>query len=741
MDVELPELKVSIAEALSNESAKFDLNVVVIPDAAQQYRRSSETEGSGMVMIWEYSTDLFREDTIARLITHYQNLLTAIVSDPRQRISEVSLLSDQEQQQLVNEWNNTAVEYPMRYVAEEFGVQAEGRAEAVAVEDERQRWSYGELERRSNQLAQYLRRLGIGLESRVGLLLPRSCEFVEAALAVMKAGGVYVPLDPQHPAERIRFMLGDVGASVVLTEEGLAKVVVGSEAKVVLLDRDDSEIRAATGMPLKLEVARENLAYIIYTSGSTGKPKGVGVTHGGLMNLVAWHQESYGVGYGDRASQVAGQSFDASVWEIWPYLTAGASLHIAPGPAVTVPGLMVKWLMEKEISIAFLPTPLAEAVLEEKWPEKSGLRYLLTGGDRLHGRGPRNKGFELVNHYGPTENSVVATSGKVKAEESGRRPPIGRPIANTEVYVLDERQQRVPVGVGGELYLSGDGLARGYWQQAALTAGKFVPNPFSKRPGGRMYRTGDLGRYLRNGELEFLGRRDSQVKLRGYRIELGELEARLREHEEVREAVVELHQAEGEEARLVAYVVLTEEGGEESVEKLRSYLREHLPDYMVPSAFVRLEQLPLTPNGKIDRATLPEIVDKAEVERGFVAPRNKEEEIVANIWAEVLGLSKVGVKDNFFDLGGHSLLATRIVARVSSALQVEIPLDSLFRRGTVTSLVEAAQRGRGNEQGVPAPISSFSGRRGTKQLLRNLEHLSDEQVSSLLTETLDRGSR
>jgi amino acid adenylation domain-containing protein len=709
VDVDLPELDIKIVEALSNESSKFDLNVVTIPDARQPYRRNYESEAPGMPMIWEYSTDLFREDTIARLITHYKNLLTAIVSNPRRRISELPLLSNEEKQQL-HDWNNTALDYPTRHVAEMLAAQAEQRPKALAVEDERQRWSYEELDRRSNQLAHYLRGLGIGLESRVGLLLPRSCEFVQAALAVIKAGGVYVPLDPQHPGERIRFMLGDVGASVVLTEDGLANAVVGSAAKMVLLDSDRAEIGAAASTPLKVEVSKDNLAYIIYTSGSTGQPKGVGVSHGGVMNLVAWHRKTYAVTDKDRASQVAGQSFDASVWEIWPYLTAGASLHIAPPSTVAVAAAMLNWLVEKEISITFLPTPLAEAVLKEQWPEKSSLRYLLTGGDWLHGRPPGKMQFELVNHYGPTENTVVATSARVEAVDTGRRPTIGRPIANTEVYILDDTLQPVPVGVAGEMYLNGLGLSRGYWQQPSLTAERFMPNPFCDRLGERMYRTGDLARYLANGELEFLGRRDGQVKLRGYRIELGEIEARLREHEDVQEGVAELRQGKDEDARLVAYVVLKESCGEESIGRIRSYLREHLPEYMVPGMFVRLDQLPRTPNGKVDRRALPEAELRTEVEPDFVPPRNKDEEVVANIWAEVLGLSKVGVTDNFFDLGGHSLLATRIVARVSNALQVEVPVDCLFRGGTVTTLVDAAQDRKANKQDVPVPISTYKER-------------------------------
>ena len=402
---------------------------------------------------------------------------------------------------------------------------------------------------------------------------------------------------------------------------------------------------------------------------------------------MRWHQETYGVNASDRASQVAGQSFDASVWELWPYLTGGASLHVAPPAAVTTPPSLVSWLVENRISISFLPTPLAEAVLKESWPsEGCALRYLLTGGDRLHDVGAKEWPFVLANHYGPTEYSVVATSRLMNGVEPS--PPIGRPIANTEVYVLDRTMKPVPVGVAGELYLGGAGLARGYWLQPSLTAERFVPNPFGSKQGSRLYRTGDLVRYLPNFELEFLGRIDGQVKVRGYRIELGEIETVLRKHPGVRDAVVELKRREDREPFLVGYVVMAEENG---YSQLGTYLREQLPEYMVPSRFVVMPELPLNSSGKINRAALPE-PDEESATPAFVAPRNEQEEVVANIWAEVLGVSKVGVEDNFFALGGHSLLATRILARVSNALQVDIPLDSLFRGGTVASLVETAQR-------------------------------------------------
>lgn len=692
VEVDLPELNINIKEAISNQSAKFDLNVIVIPEGGQQYRREQGQEESGMILIWEYNTDLFRAETIARLFTHYQNLLAAVVSDPSRRISEYSVLTDREEHQLLRELNETSRMYqPDRCVHELFAEMAARTPEAVAVADDEQQWSYEELDRRSNQLAHRLQALGIGLESRVAVLLDRSCEFVRAMLAAMKAGAAYVPLDPQHPSERILYILRDVGVSAVISVEDIAKNITGANTEIILLDRHRDEYDAEPATPLPIEVTGDNLAYVIYTSGSTGVPKGVAVAHSGLMNLVRWHNETYNVSSDDRASQVAGQSFDASTWEVWPYLAAGASLHVAPAAVVKTPELLVSWLVENKISISFLPTPLAEAVLAESWPETCALRYLLTGGDRLHAVMPKHRPFVLANHYGPTEYSVVATSSIVNGEAS---PPIGRPIANSEVYVLDRAMKPVPIGVEGELYLSGAGLARGYWQQPSLTAERFLPNPFSQDKGGRLYRTGDLVRYLPNGELEFRGRIDGQVKVRGYRIELGEIETVLRRHAKVREAVVQLNQRSDEEALLVGYVVFNEENGNGAVTELGSYLREHLPEYMVPSQFVVLPELPLNSSGKIDRSALPDPVDVTTSTPAFVAPRNENEEVVAKIWAEVLGLNRVGVEDNFFTLGGHSLLATRILSRVNNALQVEIPLDSLFRGGTVAHLVETAQQSK-----------------------------------------------
>jgi acyl-CoA synthetase (AMP-forming)/AMP-acid ligase II/acyl carrier protein len=413
------------------------------------------------------------------------------------------------------------------------------------------------------------------------------------------------------------------------------------------------------------------------------------------------------LGSDDRIGQVSNASFDAATFEIWGALVNGGQIVGLSKETVVTPAAFKEAIRAQQIGVMFLTVSLFNQVALSVPDAFAPMRYLLFGGERCEPKLVRRvfeegKPRHLLNGYGPTESTTFATSHEVtEVAADARSVPIGRPIANTEVYVLDQKLQPVPVGVEGELYLSGEGLARCYWQRPTLTAEKFVPNPFGKTPGGRMYRTGDLVRYLPDGAVDCLGRRDNQIKLRGYRIELGEIEAVLCRHEKVREATVELKQYETGAPRIVGYIVLTEDDGEKDISALRDYLHDQLPGYMVPSAFVVLPELPLNPNGKVDRRALAELDDLTEVKRGFVAPRNQEEELVANIWAEVLGLSKVGIEDNFFELGGHSLLATRIVARVSNALQVQIPLDSLFRGGTVAHLVEAAHQRKNLNDSTP----------------------------------------
>ncbi|WP_143076270.1 non-ribosomal peptide synthetase, partial [Stigmatella erecta] len=661
-------------------TAKFDLTVGL-----------QETP-QGLLSVWEYNTGLFDRETVARMAGHFQKLLEGLTARPEQAISRISLLSEAERTQVLEVWARTAGESPQQVgIHRMVEAQAERAPEALAVKSPQGQVSYGELNARANQLAHALREKGVGPEDRVVLCMERSVELVTGALGILKAGGAYVPLDPVYPVERLRTMAGDSRAQVVVTQGRLKDAFEGQGLAVVCLDdgREDLECQARAN--LQGGGVPENLAYVIYTSGSTGKPKGVEVSHASLANLVAWHQREYAVTPEDRATLVSGPAFDASVWELWPYLTAGASLHIPGDEVRAVPARLLEWMAAEGVTLSFLPTPLAEVVLAEEWPEGLALRALLTGGDRLRRRLRPGQKSRLMNHYGPTENTVVATWAPVVGE-AGTLPPIGRPIANAQAYVLDKGLHPVPVGVGGELFIGGDSLARGYLDRPELTAEKFLPNPFSTQPGSRLYRTGDLVRWSSAGELEFLGRVDQQVKIRGYRIELGEIEAVLAQHPAVREAVVVVRESGPEVKQLVGYAVA--QGGERpSKAELRTYLRERLPEAMVPSAIVLLDALPVTPNGKVDRRALPVPDEGYGSDDTAMAPQTDFERAVAAIWQEVLHVAKVGTNDRFFDLGGNSLTILEVQKKLSAALSLDVKLTKLFQYPTIASLAQHLAQG------------------------------------------------
>jgi amino acid adenylation domain-containing protein len=704
-ELKLPGLDLELVEGISNGSAKFDLNVIVIPRAEQHTGPGAEDEG--ITLLWEYSTDLFEEQTIARMLSHYRSLLLSLTASPHLPLSQVPMLSAAELHQLLSDFNPPVTPPPTsaRHIVSLFEAQAADTPSALAVECAGQQVSYGELNARANRLGWRLRRAGLRLEERVGVVMERSVEMVEGMLGILKAGGAYVGLDVEYPAERLSFMLRDAGASLVLTHRrALQNVPALPGLKVICLDDERASLSEESERNLETPIYAENLAYVIYTSGSTGHPKGVAVSHHSLLNLVVWHQDKYQVTASDRASQVAGQSFDACVWELWPYLTTGASLHIIDDQIrADVPRLVAE-LTRQQITLSFLPTPLAEAALQEQWPDEPFLRAMLTGGDRLHHAPAVRLPFRLVNHYGPTENTVVATCTEVKYDDGlETAPPIGRPISNTQVYILDSHLQPVAVGVHGEMYLGGDGLARGYLNQPDLTAERFIPNPFSDRPGSRLYRTGDIGRYLPDGQIDFIGRADKQVKIRGFRIELGEIEAALSAQARIREAVVTVYQAAATGAQLVAYVV-PEPDASLPADEMSASLGEILPEYMIPTTFVILDHLPLTPNGKVDHRALPEPGHAlASAEEMFAEAGTPVQEIVAVIWAEVLKLERVGPHDNFFKLGGHSLLATQVTSRVRSIFNVELPLRSLFESPTVAAFAGRVESARHTSQGPQRP--------------------------------------
>jgi amino acid adenylation domain-containing protein len=655
-----------------------------------------------------YSTDLFDESTIERLLAHYRRFLEAIVEDPDEQISLVQFLTQAERRRLLIEWNDTRQAWPEQTCVHQlFEQQAAMTPDALAVSFLDQELTYAELNSRANKLAHYLRKLGVGPEALVCICAERSLEMLTAAVAVLKAGGGYVPLDPAYPAQRLAFMLKDARAPVLLTQEHLAARLPESEARVVRLDADWDLIEQESAENPQHVVLPANIAYVIYTSGSTGTPKGTAIEHASLLNLVQWHQRVYEVKASDRAAQIAGLAFDASVWDLWAYLAIGASVHVADEETRLLPEKLLAWMARNSITLSFLPTPLAEAVLDEQCPAGLSLKTLLAGGDRLR-RAPREGWpFRLVNIYGPTETTVVATSAFVDAKDAASDvpPPIGRPVDNAQVYILDAGLQLAATGVAGELFIGGAGLARGYIDRPALTAERFIPHPFSVEPGARLYMTGDRVRYLPDGQIEFLGRLDEQVKVRGYRIELGEIEAALIEHDEVRETIVIAREDAPGEKRLVAYVVPRAEEANnplrgtlmrQLIPSLRRALEERLPDYMIPSSFVLLDALPLTRNGKIDRRALP-APDDARPSAGddFLEPRTPIEELLTRIWAEVLRVERVGVGDDFFALGGHSLLVTRMVSRVRESFGVELPVRTLFEAPTIRELaghIEAALR-------------------------------------------------
>jgi len=670
-------LNVSL-QFIDSGTSKFDLSVEM-------------TAGpEGLTALVEYATDLFDRDTILRLLDHFRVLLEGIVADPDQRIMALPLLTEAERRRLLVEWNETKTDYPAEASIQElFEAQARRTPEAVALEYEGLRLTYRELNARANQLASYLGRHGVGPEVRVGICAERSLEMVVGTLGILKAGGAYVPLDPDYPASRLSFMLEDTAAPVLLTQARLRDRLPAYAGRTVSLDADWREIAREGEENPKVKVGARNLAYVIYTSGSTGKPKGTCIEHRSVVRLVK-NTNYVELGPQEVLLQFAPISFDASTLELWGSLLNGARLVVAPAGLLSLQELG-RVIKERGVTTLWLTAALFHQMVDEQIESLRGVRQLLAGGETLSASHVRRMlevigSNRLINGYGPTENTTFTCCHLMTAESRIEQTvPIGRPISNTRVYVLDRHRQPVPDGVYGELYIGGDGLAREYLNQAELTAEKFVPDPFSGEAGARLYRTGDVVRYRKDRCIEFLGRVDHQVKIRGYRIELGEIEATLQQHPAIRQVVVLAREDVPGDKRLVAYLV-AENPPSDLANQLRALLRESLPEYMVPAHFITLDALPLTPVGKVDRAALPVPDLSTGAATTYVAPRTPTEEILAGTWAQVLGLQRVGTEDNFFDLGGHSLLAMQVVSRVRQALGVELPLRDLFAAPTVLRL-------------------------------------------------------
>jgi amino acid adenylation domain-containing protein/non-ribosomal peptide synthase protein (TIGR01720 family) len=681
--VELPGLTIS-SFGTERTTAKFDLTLFI------------KNTTSGLIAAWQYNTDLFDSGTIERMAGHFVTLLEGVVANPQQQISQLPLLPEVEQQKLLVEWNNTQVDYPRnKSIHQLFEEQCLSTPDAVAVELGNQQLTYYELNCRANQLAHYLKSLGVNADVLVGLCVERSLEMVVGLLGILKAGGAYVPLDPNYPQERLAFMLEDAQISVLLTQQSLVNRLPEHQAKLVCLDTDAGLFSQSCQENLISGVQVNNLAYVIYTSGSTGQPKGVALNQLALCNLILWQVQNTTISTGAKTLQFAPISFDVSFQEIFTTWFSGDTLFLITEELRREPVALLGFLEEKAIERLFVPfvalQQLAEVAVDSKLVN-SHLKEIITAGEQLQITPAISQWFSklndctLHNHYGPSETHVVTTFTLTNSVNTWPLlPPIGQPIANTQIYILDKFLQPVPIGVPGELYIGGVCLARGYLNRPELTQEKFISNPFEKLGESKLYKTGDLARYLPDGNIEYLGRIDNQVKIRGFRIELGEVEAALSQNSDVQASCVIPREDTPGDKRLVAYLVANQ-GCTPTISELRQFLKAKLPEYMIPNAFVMLESLPLTPSGKVDRRALPapdlysEIIDK------YVAPRTPIEELLAQIWAQVLKVEAVGVYDNFFELGGHSLLATQLVSRIRNIFKVELPLRELFTTGTLGEL-------------------------------------------------------
>jgi amino acid adenylation domain-containing protein len=666
----------------------------------------------------EYSTDLFDHATVTRLIGHLTTLLADAAASPERRLPELALLTEPERRRLLVEWNDTRAGYPDgACVHELIEAQVDRAPETKAVVFQDRSLTYRELDERANRLARRLIALGVGPEVKVGLCVERSLEMVVGALAILKAGGAYLPLDPTHPPRRLASILDQARAPVLVATRHSGPALPQHGARVLLAD-EPGEGKA--GRPARTATP-DALAYVIHSSGSTGTPKGIEVPHRGLCNLAADLGRRFGVKPGERALQFFSPSFDAWMWDVLLALPAGATLHVAPDEARMSGPRLVEMLARDRIQVATLLPSLLALMPRVALPD---LHTLITGGevcstDLVAAWAP---GRRFFNTYGPTEVSIAATIAR--CEPGGRRPTIGRPISNTTAYVLDEGLSPIPIGVAGELYLGGCGVARGYLDRPDLTRERFLPDPFSTDPRGRLFRTGDRARLTVAGEIEFLGRADEQVKLRGVRIELGEIEAALRRHPSIGEAAVVIRDAGPDERRLLAYVAPA--AGQAVVPgALRGFLRETLPAHMVPARFTVLERLPRLASGKIDARALPEPAPPDHAEGGLVEPRTPAEREVAGIWRQVLGVARVGVHDNFFDLGGHSLAATRVLSQIRERWNVDLPLIRFFDAPTVAELAQQVSR---PSTGAVGDLE----RQGAASLLARVDELSGPEVDALL---------
>ncbi len=670
---------------LPSVTAKFDLTLFV-----------NET-ATGLSCWLEYNTDLFEETTISRMLGHFEHLLEMIVADPDRPILRLPLLTPAERAQFLTEQN--ATDFPKQSIHSAFEEQVERAPNSVAVVSEHGKLTYAELDRRANQLARHLQKSGVGLGDLVGLCIERSPEMLVSLLGILKTGAAYLPLDPSYPQERLSLMLDGGKIKVLLTQEHLHEKLPAHAAKNIFIDSDWKTIARESADSFNAAATTEDLAYVMYTSGSTGKPKAVAVTHQSVLRLVK--QTNYArLGPDEVFLQFAPLSFDASTFEIWGSLLNGAQLVLMP-PGLVSLGQLGEAIKHYGVTTLWLTAGLFQQMVETELESLRGLRQLLAGGDALSVSHVEQvarelKDCQLINGYGPTENTTFTCCYPVQhGERFAGSVPIGFPISNTQVYILDTELEPVPVGVVGELYTGGAGLAIGYLNDAALTAERFVPNPFSNVSGERLYRTGDYARFKADGSIEFIGRIDHQIKLRGHRIELTEIEGALKRHAAVRDAVVVMRRSGHGNKHLTAYIIANSDLPESKMAgELKSLLKQSLPDYMVPSYFLFLDEFPLTPNGKIDRRALPLPPEtRPKLEEAHIAPRDDLETRLARIWERVLEVKSVGVRDNFFELGGHSLLAVRLFSEIEKELGQRLPLVSFFQGATIEYLAGLLRQG------------------------------------------------
>jgi amino acid adenylation domain-containing protein len=680
---------------VSSGVAKFDIVLAL------------EDTGTELKGVLDYDAEKFEAGTAQQLVRHFLTLVESAVAQPNVPVIELPILTPDELEQAEMRGVDTSNQVQPFACAETIARALE-RPHALALQDGRSTLSYGQLHARAANLAAFLHRQNIGKGQHIVLFLPPGPDFVVAQLAVMMAGAAFVPIDPTYPQARVEFMIRDCEAKFAIVSDKSPCLPSGS---ITAIDVERDYPKSGTGELTNVtSTLGSDPAYMIYTSGSTGQPKGVSVSYAALANLIAWHRRVFDISSRDRAAQMASVAFDASIWEIWPYLAAGASVHFPPRDLLANPAAMRDWLIKNKITVGFAATQLAEEMVALRWPSVAKLRHLLTGGDRLRKTPPADLPFQLINNYGPTENTVVSTSGVVASTQNGAAPNIGHPIDNVWARIVDRSLKPVPLGAQGELIVGGQSLANGYWNQPELTSQRFI----TLANGERAYRTGDLCRFRRDGEIEFCGRIDMQVKLRGCRIELGEVENVLLTHDGIRDAVTDVRELANGQKGIVAYIV--PRGSELATEALRVFLGERLPRYMVPSSFVQIDSLPKTSNGKIDRKKLPSPNAQLLSEQLQIRPRSVTEIEIAALWKNLLQLESVTISDDFFELGGDSLLATRLATAMREKFAVELPLGRMMSAPTIGALAAFVDGKHGSTSKLPDGVILLRSQTGSESL-------------------------